>query len=356
MNPVVIIPALNPDERLISLVGQLSKSGLPVVVVDDGSDQAHQVIFEILKSHQNCEILRHPANLGKGAALKSGLRHALEHCPGAPGFVTADADGQHSVEDIQKVASALPRHPDALILGTRDFSGADVPFNSRWGNRITTFVYALSTGRRCADTQTGLRGIPAALAPACLEVKGDRYEYEMNQLLWMGKSDVPLVPVPIRTIYLDENRSSHFHPLRDSAKIYFNILRFSLSSLLSATVDLGLFAVLASLVFGRSVEGLLLATVFARFLSGSLNFMINKHFVFQSGGAHSREARGYLVLFLGQMACSWILVSLLSMLPLPLILVKVLVDGTLFLISYRIQKKYIFQGKGARKPDEALSF
>ncbi len=345
MGPVAIIPAYNPDEKLIGLAAGLKKAGLRTLVIDDGSREAYRGVFDTLERKGLCPVVRHESNRGKGAALRTGLREAARLWPDADGFVTADADGQHSPEDILRVASLLRDHPDSLILGRRDFGHSGVPLRSMLGNRITSVVYLLSTGRWCADTQTGLRGIPAELLDTCLGVKGDRYEYEMNLLLALGKSGVPFVGVPIETIYIDSNRSSHFDPLRDSAMIYVNIIKFSLSSLLAAAADLTLFTVFVHLVFGGGALGILASTAAARLLSGTLNFAVNRSWVFRSGGGGEQAAK-YFLLFFCQMAASWLAVTALSHVASSLTLAKLLVDAGLFLISYQIQKRAVFTGGG----------
>ncbi|NLI92529.1 MAG: hypothetical protein GX434_10095 [Peptococcaceae bacterium] len=210
-------------------------------------------------------------------------------------------------------------------------------------------MFLLSTGKRCADTQTGLRGIPKKFTEICLSVPGNRYEYEMNLLLEMARNEISLVNVPIGTIYLDGNQSSHFHPVRDFLKIYLNIFKYSfkysLSSLVSAITDLLLFTLLVSLLFGTGSAGILAAIVTARLMSGNVNFLINKYWVFQSKNRNGEEVLKYLALFCCQMMLSWVFVASLSSLPVPITLVKILVDTSLFFIGYQIQKKFIFNTK-----------
>lgn len=356
MKPLVIIPALNPDEKLIALVDELKRMMLQVIIVNDGSKPETGPIFAALESQYRCDICVHPENMGKGAALKTGIRYGAWRYPEACGFITADADGQHAAGDILRVARFMEKHPGTLVMGTRDFNGPDIPFKSRWGNRITSLVFWLSTGQKCSDTQTGLRGIPAGMAEVCLAVPGNRYEYEMNLLLEVKRQGIPLACVPIATIYLENNRSSHFNPFRDSFIIYYNILKYSFSSLFSAATDLTLFTVLASLVFGAGAAGILAATVIARLISGGVNFSFNKYWVFRSRKRPAGEAFKYFCLFCCQMMLSWLLVAGLSGLPLNLTLIKVLVDSSLFLISYQVQKRYIFQSrpKGVQSADAEI--
>jgi len=349
MKPIVIIPAYNPDDKLIGLVENLYKMGLRVVVVNDGSGQEYSNVFKSLKSRYICEIYSHVKNKGKGAALKTGIQYAAANYPECSGFVTADADGQHTPEDILKVVNALEGNPDSLVLGTRNFRERGIPYKSLYGNRITSFIYLLSTGKHCADTQTGLRGIPKKYKALSLSVPGEKYEYEMNLLLEMGRKGIPFVSVSIKTIYLENNASSHFNPVKDSAIIYFNILKYSLSSLLSAMADLSLFTVFVNLLFGSGSSGIFASTVIARVISGCFNFTINKLWVFESRKRSVCEGLGYLMLFCFQMMTSWFLVSSLSGLPFNLTLIKILVDTGLFLISYEIQKNFIFTDKEERK-------
>lgn len=345
MKSVIIIPAFNPDEKLITLVKELDQFDLKIVIINDGSKQECLGIFETLEKELQCVVCTHPKNKGKGAALKTGINYILTHFPAYPGFVTADADGQHSAADINKVAEFLEQQPDGLVLGKRDFRGNNIPLRSYLGNRITSFVFLLSTSKKCEDTQTGLRGIPMKYAETCISVSGDRYEYEMNMLLKMAKEDVPIQYVPIETIYLEENSSSHFDPIKDSIRIYLNIFKYSFSSLLSALLDLSFFTFLAHMVFGRTTFGLLAATVVARLTSGSFNYLVNKHWVFKSKNNYGGETFTYFILFCSQMFLSWLFVSMFKNLPLNITVIKMIIDSILFVLSYNIQKKYIFVQK-----------
>lgn len=348
MKPIVIIPALNPDEKLITLVEKLKALDLRTIVVNDGSTPGYEIIFDILREKLECVVCTHTTNRGKGVALKTGIAYAANVYPDASGYVTADADGQHAPKDILRIAAVLEENPDHVILGTRNFNNGRVPFKSKWGNRITSFAFLLSTGQKCPDTQTGLRGIPKGLTKAVLAIPGDRYEYEMNVLLEIGKNRVPFVEVPIETIYMNGNEASHFHAIKDSARIYLNILKFSFSSFISAIVDNSLFSLLMLIAFGSTSLGILEATIISRVMSGGVNFMLNKHWVFQNKNREGKEALLYAILFVSQMILSWFFVSSLSGLPIHLSIVKIFVDSCLFLGSYFVQKNFIFneQRKG----------
>lgn len=340
MKVTVVIPALNPDEKLIHLVEALRAAGCcDIVIVDDGSVKDSQPVFDRLENDYGCAVGRHAKNLGKGEAVKTGIRLALSRFPQTAGIVTADADGQHLAADIIRVAGEVEAHPDKLTLGIRDLSGENVPFKSRWGNRITSMVFYLSTRIRCPDTQTGLRGIPVPLIDFCLAVPGTRYEYEMNMLTQAAKKSIPLHCIRIETVYLDNNSASHFHPFRDSMLVYGRFLRSAAVSLLCAGADLLVFSLLAYAVFGTTPAGLLAPTAGARILSGLMNFTLNKKWRLIRGKAGWMK---YIILFLGQMFASWALVTLLSSLPLSLILIKALTDGLLLFLGYPVQNKLLY--------------
>mgnify|MGYP006282002091 CR=1 FL=1 len=221
------MPVLDPEPFLPDLVRRIQAAGLKrVVVVDDGSAARYRSVFRSLPS--GSVVLRHCTNAGKGTALKTGLRHVLTQIPDANGVVTADGDGQHLPDDIRAVANVLAEPSPQLVLGTRDLGG-DVPWRSRLGNRCASVTFRLLTGCAVADTQSGLRGLPRTLLNAVLTVPGDRYEFELNMLLWAVAAGVPIHHVSIRTVYKEGNRTSHFRPVRDSLTVYEAFLHFVLT-------------------------------------------------------------------------------------------------------------------------------
>ncbi|MDR1796420.1 MAG: bifunctional glycosyltransferase family 2/GtrA family protein [Clostridiales Family XIII bacterium] len=347
-NIVIVIPAYNPDGKLPALVREIA--GLypcAFLIVDDGSAPASGGVFQALEAEGHT-VLRHPRNLGKGAAIKTALRHVLGHWPDAAGCVTADADGQHGAADVVKVAAALLQE-GGLVLGARCFEGRGVPFKSKWGNRITSSVFYLQTGIRHIDTQTGLRGIPRELLGRCAEIEGDRFEYEMNVLLQLAKEGVPLRQVPIRTVYAENNRGTSFSPVRDSARIYGKILAFSLSSLVCAAIDVLLFALFRVALFPGGADGILYAAWAARILSGACNFCINRSLVFHGTGSVGASVIKYALLFVFNMLVSGFATRALSSLGLAEVIAKILVDSGLFVLSFFVQKTVVFQGQGGRR-------
>lgn len=343
MEPIIVIPALNPDERLTALVkGIKALRDLPVVVVNDGSGPDCEGVFDTLRGEYGCTVLSHVGNMGKGAALKTAMAHVLQTWPDCAGVVTADCDLQHSPRDILRVAEELGRNPGSLLLGTRSFAGRGIPWKSRWGNRLTAAVFRLKTGVSCRDTQTGLRGISREHLPRFLATHGSRFEYEMNVLMEAAQAGIPLRAVPIRAIYRREGHTTTFRPVRDSLRIYAGIFLFGASSLASAMVDLLLFSLFVRLVFGSGRAGILAATVLARIFSGCANFLLNRGLVFRGRGGGGELAK-YAALFCVQMLASGLLAGLLVELSLPAAMAKILTDGSLFFVSYFIQRRFIFR-------------
>lgn len=343
MNIAILIPSLNPNNALVQLTENLRRGGADkIILIDDGSSADAHRIFDRC-ADLGCIVVKHAVNQGKGAAIRTGLRTAMERYPDLEGIVTADGDGQHTAADILHTARKTVQMPDHIILGTRDFSGPQVPVRSKFGNRFTSLFFRLSTGIACPDTQTGLRAIPSTLFSFALSIPGDRYEYEMNFLFTAAQNKLPLYFLPIETIYEDGNAVSHFRPIADSARIYAMPLRFVAASLSSFIVDIALFALFSWLLPSRTPQAILAATIAARICSGVFNFTLNRNWSFRSR-EDNWKAQGirYLILFLCQMCASGGLVALLSFLPLPLTAIKIFIDTILFCISYFIQRNWVF--------------
>ena len=233
----------------------------------------------------------------------------------------------------------------------------NVPRHNRFGNRFSKLYFRLSTGVRVSDTQTGLRGIPAALLPLAIATEGNRYDYEMNFLSAAVKT-VPVKEIAVATIY-ERNAKSHFNPIVDSLRIYRTLFSYPIVALASWAIDLTLFALFASLIDSGVVYQVLLATVGARLISGTFNFAVNNLWVFPSKGHFWRKAARYAAIFFINMALSFALVYAFSFLSSELVLVKFVVDGCIFIANYFIELTWVFasgrhrervsHGKGKRR-------
>ena len=331
----VLIPAYEPDEKLVQTVADCMAVGLkPIVVVNDGSSDPCQAHFRAI-AERGVTVLTHPENRGKGAAIKTGISYIAEHYPDCVGVVTADADGQHAAEDIRAVAGKLRETERGVVMGTRDFSGENIPWKSRAGNIITSVVFRLITGLDCRDTQTGLRGIPRSLYARALGAAGERYDYEMNFLLDAAEHACPIIPVPIRTIYLDDNRSSHFRVVRDSYLIYRRPVMFAAGALASAAIDLVVFWCVLQTVFHGARSGIFLSTVLARLVSGGAKLLLQKRAVPRGEPKALR-----LALFAACMLLSGGGVTWLAGASAPVIPVKILVDAVLGLLRSHALRRW----------------
>lgn len=349
---LIIIPAYEPDNKLIDYCTSLIQAGFDkLLIVNDGSDEKCASIFDTLCHMSECTVLTHAINLGKGRALKDAFNYFLnmpdlhEYC----GVITADSDGQHTVADVLKLQTELQTGKSELILGARDFSGSNVPPKSKFGNQLTCFVFRLLHGAKLKDTQTGLRAIPTDLVSTYLDINGERFEYETNMLIVTAMKQIPFCEIEIETIYLNENKGTHFNPIRDSIAIYkllfSTFIKYTLASLSSFILDIAIFQFVLMLT-GSLQESIRIyvATVVARILSSIYNFLINKNVVFQRKDSGSGMLIKYYILCIIQMCCSAGLVLVFyRFLHIPETVVKIIVDTVLFMVSYRIQKKFIFK-------------
>ena len=234
-----------------------------------------------------------------------------------------------------------------VVLGVRDFSQPDVPPRSKFGNKMTSFMFLTACRLKISDTQTGLRAIPTEFLNTFISTKGERYEYETNMLLDFGKHSIPFCEVQINTVYIDENATSHFHPIRDSIRIYKQILKYILSSVGSFVIDNTLFYILF-LFLGSLANATIICTVIARVFSSICNYIFNKTLVFGNKGSKSKTLIKYYALCIPQMLVSALLLTgVTAMLGVGnaglTTMLKILVDTVLFICSYFIQKKWVFK-------------
>lgn len=350
---IVLIPAYEPGRHLLELTRRLLENDpdLEVLIVDDGSGPAFAPIFAAAAT-AGAHVIHHDGNLGKGAALKTGIRHVLDEFPGED-VITADADGQHTAADIVRVADELRTDAahgrTALILGCRDFRG-DVPLRSRFGNAVSRGLFRVAAGWPASDTQTGLRGVPASLLPWLLEVPGERFEYETEMLLRLRRAGHEAREIAIETVYLEQNASSHFRPIVDSLRVTLPLVLFTGSSLLAFLIDTG------ALLLFTWVSGWLVASIIAaRVLSASINFAVNRRFVFRrQGRAHAvRHALRYALLAGALLASNIVWMDALTGMGLPLIAAKVITEAVLFVTSYQVQRRFVFGASAQSDAQEA---
>ena len=365
---IALIPAYEPGEKLISLVHDLRDRGFEAVVVDDGSGKDYRDIFE--KVSHDAVVLTHPENRGKGAALRNGLSYILNYMAydevaRTPSgvrelsgrdavIVTVDADGQHLPDDVLRVARIAGSRRDALVLGSRALD-EDVPARSRFGNTVTRHVYSAVTGVRVHDTQTGLRAFSRDLIPALLEIEGDRYEYEINMLLTLATEGYTIIEERIETVYEDNNSGSHFRTVRDSLRVYREILKFSASSLASFAIDYCMYAALLAITGTLGMtHSLVISNIGARLVSGTANYTMNRKLVFKSRTGFAKSAVQYVALAALILAGNTMVLSMLAgTFGMNSMIAKLITEMIFFVISWTVQKYVIFFSSDG--PEEAAA-
>ena len=371
----IILPSYKPDDKMVSAVIDLRAAGFEdIVVVDDGGGEEYNCYFDKVREMGGCTVLVHPQNRGKGAALKTALCWYLENRPGGLGVITVDGDGQHRPEDVKACAERLVEKKE-VVLGVRDFTQPDVPPRSAFGNKISCGVFRVLVGMKISDTQTGLRAIPTEYIEGMCHVDGDRYEYETNVLLHMKKNKIPYGEVKIKTVYIDDNESSHFRPVRDSIRIYSLIFKylftstfflFFASAMLCYVIDWALFTgfnVTLSMIF----EGLAVTSCSyagARIISSLLNFYLNRRIFNKGSAVLSSMVKYYLLvafnLLVGSLCVYFISKGLLQIDAVEAFAegvssetassvvescVKLPVDVIMYIFNYTIQKRFVFKNK-----------
>ena len=139
---VVIIPSLNPDEKLNKVVNGAIDAGFThILLVNDGSNDEHLAPFEEAAKHPEVTVLTHEVNKGKGRALKTAFEYIVTNLPDMAGAITVDGDNQHTPKDMANCSRRLIEEKDKMVLGCRDFDDPSVPFKSKNGNKITRFVF-----------------------------------------------------------------------------------------------------------------------------------------------------------------------------------------------------------------------
>ena len=352
----VVLPSLDPDEKLIAVIDGLLEHGFSdIILVNDGSKQENLHYFtDLAAQHPEIHLLHHEVNKGKGAALKNAFRWFLANRPEGFGVVTVDGDNQHHPEDTRACCEHMLK-TGHTVLGCRDFTLDHVPARSRFGNHTTSAIFKIFVGMTISDTQTGLRAIPRDVLEVLVDVYGDRFEYETNMLLAFKTKGIDFDEVKIRTVYIEENKSSHFRVIHDSWRIYKLILahffRYTLSSLASAVVDTGVFSflswALAGMLSGFSLTAA--AGICARVISSLLNFFMNQKLVFQTNVDTKKAMVRYYCLALPQMAAQVLLTQgVYALFGIPdtanflRTVLYAVVMTVLYFLSYMIQQRWVF--------------
>ena len=270
---LVLIPAYEPEEQLVTLTEALHGQGLQVLVVNDGSGEAYQDIFD--RAARYATVIALAQNGGKGGALKAGMGYIRDKLPQVEYFITCDADGQHRVEDVLRVRDRLHKGEN-FVLTVRQFQ-KNMPLRSKIGNDLSRFVYALLARRYLQDNQSGLRGFSRVHIDWLLQVQKNNYDYEMNVLYYAAKKNISIATMPIEAVYIGNNESSHFNPIQDTVRIYKSLFSLAGGSLIG-------FLVSEVLVLGLSLGDyrLPLQMLLAAALSYLVGSLLNRFVFFRS--------------------------------------------------------------------------
>ena len=360
----VVLPSLDPDEKLVAVIDGLLEYGFTdIILVNDGSKAENLHYFtDLAAQHPQITLLHHEVNKGKGAALKNAFRYFLENRPEGIGVVTVDGDDQHHPEDTKRCCEQMMASGN-IVLGCRDFTLDHVPARSRFGNHTTSMIFKIFVGMTISDTQTGLRAIPRKQLETLTKIDGERFEYETNMLLAMKDNGMAFDEVKIRTVYIEENKSSHFRVIHDSWRIYKLILkhffRYTLSSLACFVVDAGGVFLLTKILAAFMNDPLLgtVSTVGARAVSSLVNFFMNKKLVFQTNVSTGKAMLRYYALAVPQLLAQALLTQgAYRLFGIPdtatglRTLIYAIVMTVLYIASYVIQQRWVF---ATRSKDEA---
>ncbi len=338
MKEVILIPSYEPDNKLIDLINSIDKERFDIIVVNDGSNICFDKIFNKIK--KKVQLISYKTNMGKGYALKKGIEYIKNKYNKDYIVITMDSDGQHKIEDAIKLSEYVKNNLYTYTLGMRK-RGANTPIRSKIGNKITKGIFHLVTGINIYDTQTGLRCFSYKLTDFMLNVEGNRFEYEMNLLLESSKNNIKLHEIEIETIYHDKNKGTHFKTIRDSYLIYKDIIKFSLSSIISFIIDYSMFT-----IFSLFIKNISLCNIFARIISALVNYTINRKYVFQSKNNLYKSIISYILLAVFILILNTFLLNIfVYKIMLNKFLAKVIVEIILFIFNFIIQKRFIFRKK-----------
>jgi putative flippase GtrA len=339
-----IIPAYNPDDKLVALVDQIqAQSDNLIFIVDDGSKGTSQYVFEKLNNkflYKNIIFLKDAINMGKGSSLKKVFEYIYLELPNIKGAVTLDCDGQHSAKDAIRILCELEKSNNGLVLGCRDFN-RNIPLRSYIGNNFSRFIFKIVLKKDFKDTQTGLRGLSRNFMKDCLSIKSNRFEFETEQLALAVEKNIPISEVSIETIYIEGNKSSSFRPIVDSFKIYFVLLRYFFAAVLSSLIDLIVFSI--SILFGLSI---LNSNIWGRSISLLVNFLLLRNLVFKDKNKSFLKFSVYIgyVYLIGYIS-ALLQVAISNHFDSNLILIKIFVESLLFIINFSFLRTVVFQHK-----------
>lgn len=361
-NAVIVIPALNPPSSFVSYAEALRREGFSrIVVVNDGSRTDKLPVFFKLK-RLGVTVVDHPHNRGQGAALRTGFQYYLDHFQGqSDGVITLNADRQIPPSDVVRIASSLHNEQAmgsfALVVGTRNLEGKNVTDYDYNMGGVMKLLYHMLMGVRLNDPLSGVFGIPDLRVRQCLEIGSDGYAYATSMTMSFEK--IGFLQVPVSYANYEEGVEPAFRKIPDTIRILYTIFKkfivYSITSVGASILDVIIFGIFHSITFRGNPMAIIYSTICARVISASVNYLLTKHFVFHfksdSAQETTKSAGAFFVLTAMQCICSALIVSAMKMLlGGSAVGIKVIVDTTLFFVSYKIQHKYIFKDDRQEDP------
>ena len=228
---IVVIPALNPLQSLLSFVEQLKAKEIEkVLIINDGSEEKYMPIFEELKNQSHCIVLEHNRNVGKGRALKTGFDYILKNEKKVEGLLTVGAHGQHTATDVELMLESAQLFSDGIVLGVRHFRSREMPIISFLGNQAASILFELLFHHRLLDIQTGLRYIPKRELYWLRKVEGEQADYDTNMLVEAIRRELPIYEIPISAARVRKNSIMHYDEIIGARKMLQQVWKTFLSS------------------------------------------------------------------------------------------------------------------------------
>ncbi len=333
----VIVPAYNPDEKLLEVIKDIKSYNIDrIIVVNDGSKAECDKIFA--EAEKSATVLVHKENKGKGVAIKTAMKY-IRDLRIEDKVLTIDADGQHKMSDGIRLLEGLELGKRELVTGKRNFK-VKMPFKNKLGNLINTYTFILLSGKKVSDTQNGMRAFGTNLIDFLLEIEGERYEYEINGLVQCVKNKVDIKEVDVEVLYFEGNSSSHFRALVDSFRVYGTMFVYLGSSLISFVIDY-----ISFLTIFYITNHLAMANIIARLISATCNFLLNSKVVFKQKKIKFKQILQYALLAVCVLAVNTTLLHIITdKLPMPA-LTKIITEVIIYIFNYIIQKKVIFKNE-----------
>ncbi len=341
---LIIIPAYNPPIKLFeALLTKLEGAFKHVLIVNDGSDESFNDFFK--KLERKYHVLKHEYNLGKGEAIKTAYRFAYDNYKDVLAYVVIDCDNQHDIEDMINCCKAAIERPDSLVIGVRDFSLDTVPFKSKAGNKITRLMFKWLFNKDITDTQTGLRAISPNIVDKLLAVSGSRYNYELKCLITCCEENIPIVEVPIKTIYIENNKESRFNPVKDSFIIYKEFINYYLRLFIPYLISLLVFLIV---FYFMNSNNDLKALIIVNIIAGIINIVTNIIMNYRNIYKHNNLGNNLVYILkkiLKIFIAGFFIYICYNLLNINLLLSKVLVDIILTIIIFLIFRNVGFKNE-----------